>query len=81
MALQNGVDIKTVFSMLGHYDAGFTLRTYTHAIRYLQDQAAKTMGNFMSQTMWLTSKPINAPSRKANLPARCSLNLSAYFPV
>ena len=24
LALQNGVDVKTVFSMLGHYDAGFT---------------------------------------------------------
>ena len=33
LALQNGVDIKTVSSMLGHYDAGFTLRTYTHATR------------------------------------------------
>ena len=31
LALQNGVDVKTVSSMLGHYDAGFTLRTYTHA--------------------------------------------------
>ena len=28
LALQNGVDVKTVSSMLGHYDAGFTLRTY-----------------------------------------------------
>ncbi len=25
MALQNGVDIKTVSSMLDHYSAGFTL--------------------------------------------------------
>ena len=32
-ALQNGVDVKTVSSMLGHYDAGFTLRTYTHTTR------------------------------------------------
>lgn len=51
LALQNGVDIKTVSSMLGHYDAGFTLRTYTHATRQMQDQAAETMGNFMSQMM------------------------------
>ena len=29
MALQNGVDVKTVSSMLGHYSAGFTLDTYT----------------------------------------------------
>ncbi len=51
LALQNGVDIKIVSSMLGHYDAGFTLRTYTHATRQMQDQAAETMGSFMSQGM------------------------------
>ena len=51
MALQNGVDVKTVSSMLGHYDAGFTLRTYTHATRQKQDEAAQTMGNFMAQVM------------------------------
>ena len=49
LALQNGVDVKTVSSMLGHYDAGFTLRTYTHATRQKQDEAAQTMGNFMAQ--------------------------------
>ena len=38
-------------NMLGHYDAGFTLRTYTHATRQVQDQAAETMGNFMIQIM------------------------------
>ena len=51
MALQNGVDIKTVSAMLGHYDAGFTLKTYTHATRQKQDEAAEVMGNFMSQVM------------------------------
>jgi len=29
--------------MLGHYDAGFTLRTYTHATRQMQDDAAEIM--------------------------------------
>ncbi len=48
-ALQNGVDVKTVSSMLGHYDAGFTLRTYTHATRQKQEQAAEKVGNFMQQ--------------------------------
>lgn len=48
-ALQNGVDVKTVSSMLGHYDAGFTLRTYTHATRQKQEEAAEKMGNFMQQ--------------------------------
>jgi len=47
-ALQNGVDVKTVSSMLGHYDAG---RTYTHATRQKQEQAAEKMGDFMSQVM------------------------------
>ena len=51
VALQNGIDVKTVSSMLGHYDAGFTLRTYTHATRQVQNQAAETMGNFMAQVM------------------------------
>ena len=50
-ALQNGVDVKTVSSMLGHFDAGFTLRTYTHATRQKQDEAAQTMGNFIEQIM------------------------------
>ena len=50
-ALQNGIDVKTVSSMLGHYDAGFTLRTYTHATRQKQEQAAEKMGDFMNQVM------------------------------
>ncbi len=49
LALQNGVDIKTVSAMLGHYDAGFTLRTYTHTTRQKQDEAAQTMGTLMAQ--------------------------------
>lgn len=49
-ALQNGVDVKTVSSMLGHYNAGFTLHTYTHATKQ-QDEAAQTMGAFMEQVM------------------------------
>lgn len=51
LALQNGVDVKTVSSMLGHYDAGFTLRTYTHTTRQMQDDAAEKMGSFMAQVM------------------------------
>jgi integrase len=48
-ALQNGVDIRTVSGMLGHFDAGFTLRTYTHVTNSVQEQAAYTMGSVMSQ--------------------------------
>ena len=51
LALQNGVDVKTVSSMLGHFDAGFTLCTYTHVTRQMQESAAEKMGNFMAQLM------------------------------
>ncbi len=51
LALQNSVDIKMVSSMLGHFDAGFTLRTYTHATRQKQDEVAATMGGFMEQML------------------------------
>ncbi len=51
LALQNGVDVKTVSSMLGHYDAGFTLRTYAHVTRQMQQKAAEKMGSFMAQVM------------------------------
>ena len=48
LALQNGVDIKTVSSMLGHYSAGFTLDTYTHVTTPAQMEAANTMGSVLS---------------------------------
>ena len=51
LALQSGVDVKTVSSMLGHYDAGFTLSTYAHATERMQEEAAEKMGSLMSQVM------------------------------
>ena len=51
LALQNGVDVKNVSSMFGHYDAGFTLRTYTHVTRQMQQKAAEKMGSFMAKVM------------------------------
>jgi integrase len=51
LALQNGVDVKTVSSMLGHYNAGFTLNTYTHVTARMQQDAAEKMGGFLSQAM------------------------------
>ena len=51
VALQNGVDIKTVSGMLGHYSAGFTLDTYAHVTTAAQREAAKTMGNILSSAI------------------------------
>ncbi len=48
LALQNGVDIKTVSGMLGHFSAGFTLDTYAHVTTAAQKEAAQTMENLLS---------------------------------
>ncbi len=41
LALQNGVDIKTVSGMLGHFSAGFTLDTYAHVTTAAQKKPPK----------------------------------------
>ena len=51
MALQNGVDIKTVSGMLGHYSAEFTLDVYTNVTKEMQKDAAKKIGSFMAEVM------------------------------
>ncbi|MFQ8798729.1 MAG: hypothetical protein ACLR7Y_06040 [Dysosmobacter sp.] len=51
MALQNGVDVKTVSSMLDHYSTGFTLDTYAHVTTDAQLKAAQTMGNILSRAV------------------------------
>lgn len=48
LALQNGVNIKTVSGMLGHFSAGFTLDTYAHVTTSAQKEAARTMGNVLA---------------------------------
>lgn len=47
IALQNGVDIKTVSGMLGHFSAGFTLDTYAHVTTSAQKEAAETIGRII----------------------------------
>ena len=51
LALQNGVDIKTVSGMLGHYSAGFTLDTYAHVTTSAKREAANTMSCVLSGTV------------------------------
>ena len=50
-ALINGIDVKTVSSMLGHFSAGFTLDTYTHVTTQMQQSAADKMGGFMDAAL------------------------------
>ena len=50
-ALQCGVDVKTVSTMLGHSSAGFTLNVYTHSTSRMQQEAARTVGNVMPKML------------------------------
>jgi len=51
LSLQNGVDVKTLSNTLGHYSAGFTLDTYTHATQRMKREAADTIGSVIDQAM------------------------------
>lgn len=51
MALQNGVDIKTVSGMLGHYSAEFALDIYTNVTKEMQKDAVKKIDGFMAEVM------------------------------
>ena len=51
LALQNGVDVKTLSGILGHYSAGFTLDTYAHVTTQMQEEAANKMGDFLQQVI------------------------------
>lgn len=51
MALQNGVDVKTLSGLLGHYSAGFTLDTYGHITPAMKQDAAEKVGSFLSTAL------------------------------
>ena len=44
LSLKYGVDVKTLSGALGHYSAGFTLNTHTHATAQMKQDAADTIG-------------------------------------
>ena len=51
LAIQNGVDVKTVSSILGHYSAGFTLDAYTHVTGTMQKETADKVGGFIAKAV------------------------------
>ncbi len=51
LALQNGVDPKTVSGMLGHYSAEFTLDVYANVTREMKKEAAEKIGSYMGQVI------------------------------
>ena len=51
LAIQNGVDIKTLSGILGHYSSSFSLDTYTHVTQGMKQDAADKMGRFMEMKL------------------------------
>ncbi len=51
LALQNGVDVKTLSMMLGHYSAAFTLDTYAHVSPKMQQDAVEKVSGFLQQAV------------------------------
>ena len=51
LSLKNGVDVTTLSAALGHFSAGFTLSTYTHATKEMKRDAADTIGAVIGKAM------------------------------
>ncbi len=51
LAIQNGVDAKTLSGILGHTKASFTLDTYTHTTSAMQKAAADKVGSFIARAV------------------------------
>ena len=49
LGTQNGVDVRTLSEMLGHYSARFTLSTYVHSTPSMRVQAADTIGQMIGR--------------------------------
>ena len=59
LALQNGVDYKTLSGMLGHYSVAFTLDTYTHITPEMKRDAANRIGNVLAKADTSPQRIIN----------------------
>lgn len=69
LALQNGVDIKTVSAMLGHYDAGFTPRTYARN----RTKPPRPWATSWRRSDKRTHKAEQRTGWEAELPRRCAV--------
>ena len=58
MTLSSGADVKTLSSMLGRFNAGFTLDTYTHITNDMQRGGAEKIGGVIETA---TARPEPEP--------------------
>lgn len=66
LAIQSGVDAKTVAGMLGHYSAAFTLDTYTHVTEQMKRGAAEKIEIFMNANVNVQVNVVHSLSAAAH---------------
>ena len=76
--LEDGVSIKALAEYLGHADAGFTLRTYTHMMPASEDRMRKAVDRALAATADGFSRALDVPRAVAGcvLPGQRLLRLS-----
>ena len=57
LALENGMDVKTLSAMLGHVSAATTLDIYTHVTPDMQKAASGIVGGFMEDLLGKGLRP------------------------
>jgi integrase len=67
--LDAGENIKAVSEYLGHADAGFTLRTYTHLMPSSAERTRKAVDDAFACYMSATSRAGEAPDSRSDLPS------------
>ena len=64
-AASNGIDPKTLASLLGHTKASFTLDRYTHVTTDMQRQASGIVENFITDMFGEELKPWQSEENQA----------------
>ena len=82
LAIQSGVDAKTVAGMLGHYSAAFTLDTYTHVTEQMKKGAAEKTGIFMNANVNVQINVVHSASASTHdvsgsVPSNCLTPLNS----
>lgn len=83
LAIQSGVDVKTVSNMLGHFSANFTLDTYTHVTLEMQMLAAQKIDLFMVSTAskMLSCSAVSPEEAGEQFSAKCKAQIKASEPI
>ena len=72
LALASGVDLQTVSRALGHESVAITSRIYVHAVRSLEEDAAKRIDTLLGETV---AKAVGG-SETSSVPQRCQIDLA-----